>query len=82
MYFQDLLQGNLKEKLDEISIRIDDNLDIDFSHVSKNINTIKEFNQFILDPFLSGEKLFIVGSVSMIQIGTYFLQFIVIKILY
>jgi hypothetical protein len=44
----------LRKKLDEISIRIDDNLDIDFSHVSKNINTIKEFNQFILDPFLSG----------------------------
>ena len=52
----------LRRKLDEISVRIDDNLDIDFSHVSKNINTIKEFNQFILDPFLSGEKLFYRGE--------------------
>lgn len=52
----------LRQKLNEISIRIDDNLDIDFSHVSKNINTIKEFNQFILDPFLSGEKLFYRGE--------------------
>lgn len=52
----------LRQKLDEISVRIDDNLDIDFSHVSKNINTIKEFNQFILDPFLSGEKLFYRGE--------------------
>ena len=52
----------LRQKLDEISVKIEDNLDIDFSHVSKRIDNIEDFNTIILDPFLSGEKLFYRGE--------------------
>ena len=48
----------LRQKLDEISVKIEDNLDIDFSHVSKRIDNIEDFNTIILDPFLSGETAF------------------------
>ena len=52
----------LRQKLDEISVKIEDNLDIDFSHVSKRIDNIEDFNTIILDPFLSGENLFYRGE--------------------
>lgn len=52
----------LRQKLDEISIKIEDNLDIDFSHVSKKIDNIEDFNKIILNPFLTGEKLFYRGE--------------------
>lgn len=52
----------LRQKLDEISVKIEDNLDIDFSNVSQRIDDLEDFNKFILDPFLSGEKLFYRGE--------------------
>lgn len=52
----------LRQKLDQISVKIEDNLDIDFSHVSRKIDSLEDFNKIILDPFLSGEKLFYRGE--------------------
>lgn len=52
----------LRQKLDEISVKIEDNLDIDFSNVSQRIDDLEAFNKFILDPFLSGERLFYRGE--------------------
>lgn len=52
----------LKQKLDEISVKINDNFDVDFSHVSKKINTLDEFDELLLKPFNSGERLFYRGE--------------------
>lgn len=48
--------------LDEISTRIDDNLDINFNNVSRRINTYEEFDELLLKPFNEGERLFYRGE--------------------
>lgn len=53
---------HLKKRLDELNEKISDNFDFDFSAVSKNINTLDEFNNEIYYRFLSGEKLYFRGE--------------------
>ncbi|MCM1114455.1 MAG: FRG domain-containing protein [Clostridium sp.] len=52
----------LKQRLDDLSFKLNESLDFDFSAVSKKINTIEEFNSEILSDFYSGKQLFYRGE--------------------
>lgn len=52
----------LKQKLESINEKISDDLDFDFSAVSKHIESIDEFNEYILQDFLDDKQLFYRGE--------------------
>ncbi|MDD6728422.1 MAG: FRG domain-containing protein [Eubacteriales bacterium] len=52
----------MKKRLEDFNEKVSDSLDFDFSAVSKEINTVDEFNNEIYYKFLSGEKLFYRGE--------------------
>lgn len=53
---------HLREKLYSLNPRISENLDFDFSAVSKRIETMDEFNELIMNDFLNGKRLFYRGE--------------------
>ncbi len=53
---------HLKEKLQSLNTKISENLDFDFSAVSRRVETMDEFNELILNDFLSGKRMFYRGE--------------------
>ncbi|MGN0521584.1 MAG: FRG domain-containing protein [Eubacterium sp.] len=52
----------LKQRLDTFNAKISEHLDFDFSAVSKRVDTLQEFDEFILSDFLSKKQLFYRGE--------------------
>lgn len=52
----------LRKKLENFNGKVSDNLDFDFSAVSKKITTLDEFDSEIFNRFIKGEKLFYRGE--------------------
>lgn len=52
----------MKQKLESFNSKISENLDFDFSAVSKRIETMDEFNELILNDFINGKSLFYRGE--------------------
>ncbi|MCH5320435.1 MAG: hypothetical protein J1E36_01650, partial [Eubacterium sp.] len=53
---------HLKQKLESLGSKISEDLDFDFSAVSKRIETMDEFNEFIMNDFRNGKSLFYRGE--------------------
>lgn len=53
---------HLKQRLENLNTKITSNLDFDFSSVSKRIETMEEFDQQIMQEFVSGKKLYYRGE--------------------
>lgn len=53
---------HLKEKLGKLNNKINETLDFDFSAVSKNIDTIEDFDKEIMHDFIEGRQLFYRGE--------------------
>lgn len=52
----------LKKKLNSLNSKINNELDFDFTAVSKHIETMDDFNQYIFEDFKSGKQLFYRGE--------------------
>lgn len=53
---------HLKKRLESLNEKLSDELDFDFSSVSKKIDTYEEFEKYILNDFLCGKQLFYRGE--------------------
>lgn len=53
---------HLKQRLENLNTKITSNLDFDFSSVSKRIETMEEFDEQIMQEFVSGKKLYYRGE--------------------